>query len=204
MTLAEFRTLFLEWLNRSDCTSAKADTFIAQAYGRINRDLRRLATSKVTVDAEADEDDGAFKALPRPAGFLSMDYVLANGEITVTPTTFDALLALPAAIGTPSRYCEIDGVFQVRPWAESSLRFSYFGRATVPASAATDDLLTNHHTVVLWAALSYAGSFYSMDERSEWEARYQEEKAALTDASLDQEASGPQAVSPPPGTEVYL
>ena len=203
MTLGEFRTLFLEWLDRSDCTTAKADTFIAQAYARINRDLRRLATSKVTVDATADED-GAFKSLARPAGFLSMDYVLANGETTVTPTTLDALLALPQAVGTPARYCEVDGVFQVRPWAEESLKFSYFSRATVPASGATDDLLTNHHTVVLWAALSYAGSFYAMDERPEWETRYQEEKLALMDASLDQEASGPQAVSPPPGTEVYL
>lgn len=204
MTLSEFRTLFREWLDRDDCTSAKATSFIAQAYARINRDLRRLAVSKVTATVTADPDDGAFKSLARPSGFLSMDYVLANGETLVTPTSMEALLALPAAVGTPSRYCEIDGVFQVRPWAATGLKFSYYGRATVPADGATDDLLTNHHTVVLWAALSYAGSFYAMDERTEWEGRYMQEKEALEIASLDLEASGPQAVQPPPGTEEYL
>jgi hypothetical protein len=203
MNLGDYRTLFQGWLNRSDCPNSLADTFMARAIARIQREVRIPAMEASYTPALGA--DGTWATVGLPDDYIAMKDVVGD-NILVYPVTLDRLLLQPLQPGRPQFYTRVMGTLQFRPWPTQSLTIYYYGQfGSLVADTDTNALLSAAPEVLLWAQLAYAGDFFKMDEKAQWEAQYEGERDALVQQGLDADFfNSPQGVQPIEGVEFYL
>lgn len=196
-TRATFRARVVDWLNRPDMTTAKANELIDMAQRRVEKECR-LPTMEMSVDAEA-EDLGTITI---PYGFLEAQRIEADG-VPVSLVTPERLLRLPQTAGNPAWAARIRGDIILRPIPQQYATLYYWGGFdALTADGDTNALLERDDTVLFYAFLSYAADYFRMDELTTWEARYVQERDDIN--NLAQEADlgpGPQSVLPSWGGE---
>ena len=208
MSFADIRATTLDWLNRSDCTVIRANGFVQQAQARIQRELRVPAMEK-SVSAALDTN-GLYSSINIPSDFLETQRVEADGRI-IRATTPEHLLEMrsvsiatspassinPVTVagtvvpGAPSFFARVQGQLLLMPFPTSYATLYYYGQFA-PLIVDTDgnSLLDFGWDCLLFGALSYAGSFFRMDEVQEWEARYVAERDALRQLGQDADSGG--------------
>jgi hypothetical protein len=202
MNLGDYRTLFQGWLNRSDCPNSLADTFMNRAIARIQREVRIPAMEASYTPAQTN---GTWATVGLPDDFIAMKDVVADCQL-VYPVTLDRLLLQPNQPGCPRFYTRVLGTLQFRPWPVNSLTIYYYGQfGALVNDTDTNALLSAAPEVLLWAHLAYAGDFFKMDEKAQWEQQYEGERDALVQQGHDADFfNSPQGVQPIEGVEFYL
>ena len=209
MTLADIRTEFLDWLNRSDCTTARATTIIQRAQARIQREVR-VPAMESSISASADSN-GNLSFITIPGDFLEAQRIIADGKalqmttpehlldetntsvplLTGASTNGSVPYGTPLLQGGPEFAARVQGQYNLWPYPQSYATLYYYGSfGALVADTDTNTLLTFSPDVLRYAALSYAGDFFRMDERSDWETRYQAEKEALRLLGQDADMGG--------------
>lgn len=205
MTLGDFTTLFQGWLNRSDCTSDLATTFINRGIGRIQRECR-LPIMENTYTPALDGADGiTWQNVAIPNDFIALKDVLAD-DVVCYPTTLGRLMQAPAASGTPHWFTRVGSVWQFRPYPSQYVKIIYYGQfAPLVNPTDTNMLLTVAPEVLLWASLAYGADYFRMDDKAGWESQYEGERDALVMQGQDADFfNSPQAVEPCQGVSDYL
>lgn len=194
MTLGEFRALLLGRLNRNDCTTDLADGFILEAIERIEREVRAPFMER---SLQLTAGPGGLASFPRPADYIEGFEVIANGRPLRRLAYRLFLRERNSAPSVYTRYGDtirIDGALP----EGGVLDFLYYGKFVWPANdGATNALLTEAHTLALYAALSTAGDHFQHEKTPEWEARYASTREGVQMQAIEDEMrGGPQAVAP--------
>lgn len=204
MNLGDFRALFLGWLNRSDCTTDLATTFINRGIGRMQRECRLPLMEREYLPT-ADGSDGSWQTVAIPNDFIAMKDILADGISEVNNVSLAKYLTAPAYVGCPRYYTRRQGNWLFRPYPSSSLSIVYYGQFDALVNDSdTNMLITAAPEVLLWAALAYAADYFKMDDKDAWNQQYTGERDALILQGLDADFGDPQGVEPVSGVECYL
>lgn len=193
-TLADFRSQFLDWLNRTDISNAQAVNFINLGIARCSRELRLPAMENdVVVEANGLQSEG----ITLPDDFLEARTVEADGHACY-PLTINQLQRIPPTVGRGSCYARDMGTLKFRPYFSTYARLVYYSAfPQLSADTDTTTLFAVSSPCLLFAALSYAGDFLRMDQTTTWEQRYQAERDKLNQQALDVDTLGqPMQVQP--------
>lgn len=172
MTLADLRSQLLAILNRNDCSTSLANTFINQAQTRIERTLRIPGMEKSSV--VTGNEDPATDAIIIPVDFLQMKY-LYTGCYLLENKDIGHFLRLPKNIGDPKYYCRIGASYMLKPAVSPGQEVYLVYYASQPSLV--NDTDTNLFSTVasdllLYAALSYATDYFVDDRVTAFEARF--------------------------------
>lgn len=155
MNYGDLKTLILTNTHRADL-SAVVGGFVAQAEDMLARGLRPAEwVTRVTLD-ESDRDTGGIYDLP--ADFLearALSGTGTSGTYLLKPVSFAEFHAYPTS-GNPSVYTTYSRKIEIRatPSTDTEFTLIYFARpAAFSADGDTSDLLTNHHTIYLYASM---------------------------------------------------
>lgn len=223
LTLADFRnTMFLPWLNRNDATQSQANLFIQRGLARCNREIR---IPQMERDVTYTSDDGTpFNTFDVPKGFLSMRQMIGDTQFLYKGATLQEVLQhipystdilgefilgvseLGNLIGSsnqtwcsPFLYARKEGSFIITPSVSEQVQLLYVA-AFDPLVNDTDTngLLNISPECLMFAALSYAASFYrDSDAATDYETRYQTERDTLNQVGQDMDYLGmPMQVHP--------
>lgn len=214
MTQGDFRnTLFLPWLNRPDLIGPSgaamplATVIINRAIARIEREVR-LPCMESAI-ACAPDANGFLSTIPIPADFLEAQRIEADGRPLqmITPEGFLLKVGASGAsvvnnlgaysypnrmVGAPAQFfTRVQNNFLMTPYPQRYASLFYYAQfAPMTVDSDTNALLSMAPELAMWAALSYAGSFFRMDEMQEWEMRYQAERDAVKQQALDADNGG--------------
>lgn len=191
-TKASFRAKVVDFLNRPDLTTSKADEFLLDALTRVEGDLR-VPSMEMSVSATV----GSLGLITIPNGFLEAQRIEAD-DVPISLVTPERLLRVSPTVGGPAWAARVQGKYAIRPYPQSYATLYYWG-AFNPLVADTDTnaLLEGDSKVLFYAWLSYAADYFRMDELTLWEQRYQGEKDRLNLLAQDADLGpGPQAVLP--------
>lgn len=201
MNKGQIRSHFLALLNRNDCSTDLANTFIDQGLARIQRTLRVPAMEKVqtyTVGAAAPE------TLILPADFLQVKYLYV-GDTLLEYVDLGRFFRYSSAVGDPLVYTRVQGTLKVRltPVEGTEVVLVYYGELEDFAedndetfiSVAAPDLLMN-------AAMTFACDYFVDDRKQSFEGKYAEIMAELNEqAYLTEMESSGMAIAAPTGAE---
>lgn len=140
-----------DYSHRPDLTDQIEDNFIQLASVRIGRDLKSSATEQlVTLDGVA-----LGNPLTLPSDFSQIRSI--NWESGPRPVSLSArdeisITAVPSQ-GDPFAYNIRDGAINVRPFVSSDYTLSYYGIPILNAANPTNNVLTRHPQIYLYAAL---------------------------------------------------
>lgn len=204
MNYGEIRTQFKAILNRRDCSTALADTFLNQSLQRCTRELRTPAQEQqdtLTVDAD-------FVGFPVPSDIIQVIAIMATTaggqQRKVVPLTLARFLEIDnVAAGQPAYYCRIGNFFQFRPSPaeDCELVLYYYGEFESFADDNDETILgTIAPDLLIYGALSYAADYFMDDRGQAFEARYNQISQALQDQAYDLEAHD-AAIAPAYNTE---
>lgn len=195
--LASFQNI----LNRDDCSTAQATTFLQQGISRIQRDCR-LPSMERALLITPDSIPMLFFSVPQdliqPIDILAPGWDGMPKPLRKLP--YRQLVGVSSLI-QPEAYARYQGLFQVRgavmPGAQ--LQFLYYGNFSPFASADSEnELSASTPDLGVYAALSYAGDNFQHPNADRWEARYQEIKSEVTQMGIDLDAEGgPQVIQSP-------
>jgi hypothetical protein len=172
-TYGALRTHFLALLNRDDCTTALADTFLAMGIKRACRGLRiPEMESQSTLVAGSSSD------LTIPATFLEMKS-LFYGDIKFTKDEEGNWRKRSVADGSltdgPIRYIRQGSKWYVKPSlsAGAEVTLTFYASFSFSSPSDTHAVLGVAGDLLVYAALVEAGEYF-LDERTDrWNARYQ-------------------------------
>ncbi|MBK3774758.1 hypothetical protein GAY31_11385 [Azospirillum brasilense] len=199
MQKGQLRQRFLEFLNRSDCTTAQADEFINDAIRRIQRELRLPSMERI-----ADMTVGsAFQYFPLPEDVIEIIGFSGDGlPLNRVPLrVYQTMKAnkLPQA----EAWCRNGPVIFVagQPKPGSTLTLHYYGEfMEMVADADENELARTAPDVIIYGALSEAAHFFSHEMGPVWEQRYQAIAGTLINqAIMDEFSGGPLAMEMPAG-----
>ena len=196
MVFSDFQTIFTNWLNRSDLDAPTMNIIIDRAMARVNREAR-LTGMERTYTPAADQPDGTWLNIAIPTDFIAMEYFMADGRM-IDPCTLGQVLRMPNVAGHPRGFARQGGYWLLKPRATHNVTVVYYGQFDPLVNPTdTNSLLAAAPEVLLWAALSYAGDFFKMEETQTWEQRYQDELSKLQQQSQDADFfASPQGVVP--------
>jgi hypothetical protein len=192
MNYGELKTQFSAILNRRDCSTALAETFINQAIIRAQRDLRSPGNESLyeyTVDTN-------WEGAPVPSDYLQMISMSCDGyPLEFKP--YDAYLKLNALSGQPIYWTRYRSKFLLwpTPGEDAVVRILYYGElTTLVADGDTNALTDSASDLIIYGALSYAADYFLDDRRDAFEARYNQIRDDL--AYLSYDADGPGVIQP--------
>lgn len=176
MNRAEFRSLFSNWLNRTDLDDATANLVINRALARCQRELRIPSMEKSIRITPGPS--GSITGLELPDDLLTIVNMEADGHI-LDAVSYPQLLQAHRT-GRPKWFARDQDRLLIRPAAKSYARLVFVGEF-LPLNADTDTnaLLDVSPECFLFACLSYAGDLYKMAETQQWDQRYQAERDTL-------------------------
>lgn len=187
MNKAALRTQFKALLNRNDCTTALADTFIDQAVGRIQRTLRIPTMERAAVVSFSPALPDSFVLPSDFLQFIDLYHEDANGcgnKLRQIPRS--QFLGFPRGQGTPQVYIRTGASVQVKgtPAPGSTLSLLYYGELSdLVNETDTNEVSDIAPELIIYAALSFAADYF-VDERKEaFEGVY-----ARTYQELDEQA----------------
>lgn len=204
MTYGDLQTNFLNLLNRRDCSTSQAQTFLQMSIQRIQRELRCPAMEKIVLATIG----AGYAGLTIPSDLLELIDLIpitANGGSGVTnqerlekcDISKANMLALNVAI--PEFYARDGGVWLLGPAPSvgDTIKIKYYAELA-PLVNSTD---TNIMSIIAWdlivyGALTYAGDFYTDKRTAGWEARFGQIKDDLQTQGDDDEESGAACVQP--------
>lgn len=197
-TYAQLKTSIASWLDRTDLTD-KIPEFIALAESRHRRDfkIRRMET-RVTASTIINTE---YYTLPE--NYVAMRNIQLNTETKtaleyLTPEQMDRVRA-GSTTGKPKAYCIIGNDIQLRPIPDAiyEIEILYFKHFTsLSDSNTTNDMLTYHPDIYLYAALVEAEPYLNNDKRIQtWAAFYDRAKKDLIDTNERDRHSGTAPVT---------
>jgi len=195
MTLGSIRPLLLDWLNRTDISTQQANLLIQRGLARCNNDIRVPAMEQQLIQ---QANGNPIERMPLPDDLLAVKSVEADG-MTLLPVTYTKLVQLPPFPGRGAVFARDGGSLVVRPLAQNYVRLIYVGAfGQLVNDTDTNAILGFSPEALLFAALSYAGDFFSMTDKSAaWETRYQQIVTTLNqNAQSIDNLGGPMAVRP--------
>ena len=173
-TYAELKTSVVDWLNRSDLTSAIPD-FISLAEAQIERNLRTRqmivrSTASLTTEYSAVPDDfleaKTFKldtSPPTPLQFETID-------------SMDNLSVVYTSSGKPAYFSVVGNQFRFIPTPDTTYtgELTYYAKLSKLSSTNTSNwLLTAAPDIYLYGALMQAAPYLQDDARiTVWAALY--------------------------------
>jgi len=165
MNKGTLRTHLIALLNRSDCTTALADTFIDQAMARITRTIRIPSMEKQqTYTISSATGTGAIQI---PVDFLESIDLYSNGVPLVRiPVQEMVEYQKSGELGQPTFFCRVQASYLLHPQPTGgTVTLDYYGEFTALANdAATNQLTTVGSDALIYTALGYAADYF-LDER---------------------------------------
>jgi len=192
MNYGELKTQFSAILNRRDCSTALAETFINQAMTRAQRDLRTPPQEKFKSYTVTDGWDGATV----PDDYLKM-IVLSVDDTPVQYVPYEKFVSMGTLTGQPKYWSRFLSTFKLNPDAaiDNVVNLYYYGEYSPLTSDADTNVLTESAAdLIIYGALSYAADYFLDDRRDAFEARYMQIKDDLAWQAYD--ADGPGGVQP--------
>ena len=201
MNLGEVRAQVTGLLNRRDCTTALADSFLRMGMSRLQRMVRIPSMERshyITGEVVTVESFGV------PVDLLQINDVFVNGR-PLEKKSFRQLMEMryanPGAIGQCEFYARVGAsifLFPAMP-ADTEMVLTYYGEFT---ALATDDA-ENTATIGLpdlltYAALTFAGDYFKHDSAPRWEDRFKSMVAETMDEANQLEMTGGSSVVTPP------
>lgn len=193
MNYGQLRTQFKNILNRSDCTDALADTFIAQGLARSQRILRTPAQEKtVTVTTT-----GSFTAFPVPNDLLAVINFSADDKyLTFVPTARwqEFEFTMP---GKPEYWTRIGSEIKLKPTpaADIVLKLNYYGEFPEFTNDSTETVLSIiAPDLVVYGGLTFAADYFIDERKDAFESRWQQSVMELQDQAYGVE--GPASIYP--------
>lgn len=198
-TLASFRSQLLDWLNRTDISIAQANIIIGRAVARCSRELRIPEMEKTLLLEVTHNAAGTIPQIDRlslPSDFIQVKHLTVDGY-PCRPISYEKLQMLPLEPGRGSVFARDQNTIAFRPLVQSYVKMVYISSfAQMVNDADTTSLLTISPECLLFAALSYAADFFSMEQAATWEQRFQVERATLNQMAIDKDTLAvPQQVS---------
>lgn len=198
-TLQSFRSQLLDWLNRTDISVAQANTIIARAVSRCSRELRIPEMEKTLTLTVTRNSDGTIPQVDRmtlPDDFIQVKHLTVDGY-PCKPVSYEKLTQLPMEPGRGSVFAREQGFFVFRPLIQKYVTMIYVAAfSQMNADTDTTSLLSISPECLMFAALSYAGDFFRMQDAATWEQRFQIEKATLNQLAQDRDTLAiPQQVA---------
>lgn len=194
--IASFQSI----LNRDDCTTAQATTFLQQAFSRIQR-TARLPFMERQMQVLTG---GPLDWIAVPADLLSIIDIYVPDTWTGRPKplekrAFRDLMKIDPLM-EPHAYARIQGQLWVRGQIPTgtTVTVHYYGELTpFPTPDSQNELSASSPDLAVYAALSYAGETFEHPAADKWEARYQQILNDVIGMAADLENSGgPAAVQP--------
>lgn len=202
MNYGELKNQFQELLNRSDCSDSLVVTFLRQGFSRLQRELRIPPMEReVNIVAESP-----MESVQLPNDFLEMRDVLV-GDRPLEKLSLRQIVTKPTG-GFPSYYTRRGDHLVFRPYIPTGQKVDllYYGEFG-PMEADTDvnELSLIAPDLCIYAALSYAGDFFDLDKRVEWEGRYEQIRDELNGQAEREEMNGGSMMIQPayPMPEMY-
>lgn len=215
MNYGDLQTNFTNLLNRRDCTTAQAQSFLQQAIVRAQRELRVPALEKtllVTVGSN-------WVGLPIPTDFLELIDIYDTSVNQIAQqrcekTDLTRAIELAANVGTPQVYCRQGGywILGPAPTLGDVIQINYYGEvATVANPTDTNILLTIAWDLVMYGGLSLACDYFNDKRKGSqlapgpdgqprivdgFEGRYNQIKDQLQNMAEVDDASGAVSVQP--------
>lgn len=162
MNYGELRTLFLDLLNRDDCTTELADRFISMGLRRVER-LLRTPIQKTTLTRTIDGTWQGFE--PLPIDYLGLYSVTIN-DVPIPRLTRGQTQDLSGFI--------IDGAdirFYPPPRSGDVLKIVYFNEFLRNVS---DQTITDYSLILTdvaaYAALIFAADYFMDARKADWSA----------------------------------
>jgi len=191
---------FQQILDRDDCSTAQATTFLQQGMSRIQRDCR-LPSMERAVFITPTTDPMTYFPVPldliQPIDILVPTIGGTSKPLVKLP--YRELLRISPLV-RPQAYSRYQGVYQIRGALApgDQLQFLYYGNFSDFATPDSEnELSASTPDLGVYAALSYAGDNYQHPNTDRWEARYQEIKAEVMQMGYDLDAEGgPQSIQP--------
>lgn len=199
MTYGEIRAHLIELLNRSDCTSALADTFISRGIARSQRLLRVAAlerTDEITIGA-------VFDGIDVPNDFIAPIALYressSTGGYKLKRVSLSEYLNYPVSSGNPNIWTRKGAKLLLKPTPSEGdvLTLLYYGEF----EEFTDDNDTTPMSVVApelfyWGGLVYAAEYFLDDRQAQFESNYLNVVAELQNQSDTEELSGGAVMEP--------
>lgn len=197
MNLAELRASMMNILDRDDCTTALANTFIGQALQRIQRAVRLPSMERLFV-VSVGANDAPVTYIQIPPDLLEIIdvFVVAPDGMNVTPlrhASFRQLTALSPRLTVPEAYARLQATLQIRGSVQpgSTIQLLYYGEMeALSADSDTNELSVSQPDVIVYGALSLAGDHFVHPKMSDWESRFQSYVGDLQQMANDLENSG--------------
>jgi hypothetical protein len=192
-------------LNRRDATSAQIQAWVQNGLQRIQRDLRCPAMEKIVTVTITNTYVGS-QGLAIPSDMIELiDLNNSQGDriekkdITTVNTLMGGFQNIPANFDFPRFYYRKGGGWLLAPMPvlNDTIEVVYYaelGPLVNPTDTNTITIIATD--LVAYAALCYAGDFFTDRRADKWEARYQQIKGALQDQADEDELSGAATVSP--------
>lgn len=179
-TLGDLRSTFVGLVNRRDLTTNTAlqNTFLKQGLARVQRILRVPSMERATYITAQATPTASFMI---PDDLLEIMDVFAQG-FPLEHVSFRQLMSHKArsggnVVGTPKMYARVGASLFLWPILEAlgEVVVTYYGEF----SPLVDDTSSNEVTDAMpdlftYAALTYAGDYFKMDQAQAWEARFEE------------------------------
>lgn len=201
MTLGEVRSQLTGLLNRRDCTTALADTFLRMGMARLQRQVRVPSMERshyIVGNPTAVESFGV------PVDLLQIMDVFVDGK-PLSKVSFRELMnmrSLNGAVTGPSEfYARIGAVLWVFPAMppNTEMVLTYYGEfEELPDDTSENTATEGLPDVLTYSALTFAGDYFKHDSAKAWEARYVSLVTETMDAASQLEMTGgPSSVTPP-------
>lgn len=182
MNKAQIRSQFLGLLNRNDCDTATANTFIDLALGRIQRTLRIAPMERQEILTTNDVGDNLITI---PQDFLSMKYLWC-GDKMLEFRDFATFLTIPDTQGTPLYYTRVRGglLIKARPEVGTEINMVYYGQFDPLDTDTSENALTNiAPELLIYGALSFAADYFFDERKPMFDERYANIYAELEEQS---------------------
>lgn len=206
MTYSDLKSVIESYLHRDDLTST-ISTFVTLAQARINHDLNITALHKNTTLYVAS----GYGEVELPDDCLSLMSVrmkYSSSYIGLEQRTLaqnaGELAGRDGAKGTPKYFSRYGTKLELTPTPDSDTTLVVFYKKRLTAFSAdtdTNDILTNHPNIYIYAAMLEAEPFIVDDKRLVvWKDLYSEEVNKINEMEYDLEWSGaPLKISSPTG-----
>jgi hypothetical protein len=185
VSLADCRSQMIALLNRRDCNTTLANTFLSQGLARIQRQLRVPSMERAISEVATDVPVQSFLV---PQDLLQVIDVYANGlplqkvayrqiagrsGMSPTDGPYDGT---PGCGGSPKFYSRMGASIFLTPFLPvgGEVMVTYYG-AFLPLIEDTDEneITITAPELLVYAGLSFGSDYFMMDQKAAYEARFQ-------------------------------
>lgn len=200
MNYGQVKAQFQAVLNRRDITPTLTDAFIQNAIQRAQRSLRVPAMEKSVVVDFLKEDE----AIDLPNDLLQLINVVWDQGVPYEATKMQRVdlgnvLNLRNQVGTPYAYARQDGALIIgpKPFSDGNIRMDYYADfSNLSADSDTNWLTQIAPDLIVYGALSFASDYFLDNRRDQFEERYNNAMAELTNQMQLDELSAGAAIAP--------